>query len=81
MNRLSLSGGGVTLALMKSSWSGPRLVMISVPVSAARSWPPRATLTAGTGKTIAGYGQLLDNGRNPTNDGTVRSEGAARTLV
>jgi len=42
--------------------------------------PSGATLTNASGKTIAGYGQLLEPGRNLVNLGTVRAEGGTLTV-
>jgi hypothetical protein len=43
--------------------------------------PNGTTLTHGAGKTIAGYGQLLETGRTLANLGTVRADGGTLTVA
>lgn len=69
---ITLPGGLSTANLFATDALRPRGGTLTVPNG--------TTLTHGTGKTIAGYGQLLETGRSLVNQGTVQADGGTLTV-
>lgn len=69
---ITLPGGLSTANLFAGDALRPRGGILTVPNG--------TTLTHGSGKTLAGDGQLLETGRSLVNQGTVRAEGGTLTV-